>query len=48
MKVKIKHIQKIIMDKRLIKSKTKLYSTDYSHGYTDAINDILTDLHRIE
>ena len=47
MKISIKKIQKIVMNKRLIKAQVELLKPEYSQGYADAINDILTDLWRL-
>jgi len=47
MKVNLRKIIKLVMQKRLTKSDVKLHGEEYSCGYTDAINDILTSLHRI-
>lgn len=46
--MKLKKLRKIIMDKRLLKEKSDRMDIEYSCGYTDAINDILIELYRLE
>lgn len=43
-KLKIKYFARLVRNRRLIKTHIKLYGDEYCRGYTDAINDILTDL----
>lgn len=47
MKIKIEKIYKLIRNRRLTKTHVDLMGPEYSMGYTDAINDILTEIHRI-
>jgi hypothetical protein len=46
--MKLKKIRKIIMDKRLLKEKVNMVNIEYNCGYTDAINDVLIELYRLE
>lgn len=46
--MKIKNVRKLIINKRLTKAQVKILGGAYSRGYTDAINDIITDIYRLE
>lgn len=43
----IEKICKLIRNKRLTKTHVSLMNHEYCEGYTDAVNDILTDIYRL-